>query len=621
MKIPIFGVFALVAAGLCTCLAQPVPSTLQNFITRRGAELYDGDKQFRFMGSNMPGLVLPYDFTLRLPERMQLPTPWEQEDGVRTAVQMGLRVVRLWSLPMRRPSEKAQPWHYILSPGEFNEAAFRTLDHLLVLGNRYGVRFVVAFSENQDCFLGGFEDYSKFRGRTRAEFFTDPQVREDYKTTVRYILNRRNTETGTRYLEDPAVFAWEFGNEIQSATDGWLREMAAYIKSIDTRHLILDTRSHLLKAPLEVDPNIDIYNIHLYGGDWSKTNAEFVDMLGGRRPLLVGEYGPYFTRPEEGPAALERQRTLLNQVIADRRISGALLWSMYFHHRDGGFKWHQIMTYPQVWSYHWPGFPGGEGQRETEVLADLRSAAYRIQGLQPPSVPIPDVPELLPFGGTPQLSWRGSAGAAGYDIERATSAKGPWTTVAANVPDSETAYRPLWTDTTAQAGTPYFYRVAARNKSGQSAFSKPAGPAIFQELCLVDELADLKLTAAHEGDIQIANDFNALYAEYLYRAKASKGAALSWQVPGDIREISVWVFFAGEPVTPFLSVAPAGSTSWARLDAAAERRDLSSPPTGPASKEKRVLVRYDAKVRAGNRQFRMEWAGISELDRVEIRYR
>ena len=91
---------------------EPPPSRFQHFITRQGDKLMDGDKEFRFLGANMPGLVLPYDWTLYLPERLHLPTPWEQEDGFKTLDQMNLRVVRTWNLPIRtrRPSRKPAVW-------------------------------------------------------------------------------------------------------------------------------------------------------------------------------------------------------------------------------------------------------------------------------------------------------------------------------------------------------------------------------------------------------------------------------------------------------------------------------------------------------------------------------
>ena len=51
----------------------------------------------------MPGLSLPYDYTMKLPQRMTLPTPWEQLVGLKTLDQMNLRVVRIWNLPVRDP--------------------------------------------------------------------------------------------------------------------------------------------------------------------------------------------------------------------------------------------------------------------------------------------------------------------------------------------------------------------------------------------------------------------------------------------------------------------------------------------------------------------------------------
>ena len=119
---------------------------------------------------------------------------------------------------------------------------------------------------------------------------------------------------------------------------------------------------------------------------------------------------------------VEKTREFLS-AVQESGTAGALLWSMYFHHRDGGFYWHQMFTYPSVWSYHWPGFPSAEAQREIGIMRVMREAAFKIQGLPVPPVPVPDAPELLPIGNVPLLSWRGSAGASGYDVERAPAAE------------------------------------------------------------------------------------------------------------------------------------------------------------------------------------------------------
>jgi len=61
----------------------------EHFVTRQGNKLMEGAKEFRFVGANMPGTVLPYDFNLYLPERLTLPTPFEQEDACKTLARMG----------------------------------------------------------------------------------------------------------------------------------------------------------------------------------------------------------------------------------------------------------------------------------------------------------------------------------------------------------------------------------------------------------------------------------------------------------------------------------------------------------------------------------------------------
>ncbi|MCX7887988.1 MAG: hypothetical protein N3B01_12145, partial [Verrucomicrobiae bacterium] len=338
----------------------------EHFITRKGNKLYDGDKEFRFMGANMPGLVLPYDWTLYLPERMRLPTPWEQEDGFKTLDQMNLRVVRTWNLPIRDPKEGPKTWHYVLGPGRFNESAFKCLDHLLALANKYKVRIIFDFTAEAGDFLGGISQYAAHRGKTRKEFYTDRQIKEDYKATLRYVITRKNTLTGIRYCEDKAILAWQFGNEMSSAPDDWLREMAAYIKTLDPNHLVAETR-HVPGHPLLVDPNIDLLTRHLYGdyprveAGWINAIRKEIDQLNGQRPLFIGEFGPYidgkmFTHDN----VVAKLREFLDYVISEPAIPGALIWSMYFHHQEGGFYWHQLMTCPAVWSYHWPGFPSAE---------------------------------------------------------------------------------------------------------------------------------------------------------------------------------------------------------------------------------------------------------------------
>lgn len=596
-------------------------SGFAHFITRRANKLYDGEKEFRFIGANMPGLVLPYDWTLYLPERLHLPTPWEQEDAFKTLDQMNLRVVRTWNLPIRAPQEEAQSWHYVLGPGQFNDEAFRTVDSLFALANKYGVRVVFDLTAESGDYLGGIGTYAAHRGKKRAEFYTDPQLKEDYKATVRYVLTRTNTITGIPYREDKAILAWQFGNEMHSAPDAWLAEMAAYIKSLDPNHLVAETR-HRPGQTLTIDPNIDLITRHLYAnyagveGGWPAAIRAEMARVGDERPMFIGEFGPYidgkmFTHDN----VVDKLSEFLDYVQSEPGISGALIWSMYFHHSNGGFYWHQIMTYPAVWSYHWPGFPSADAQREIGIMTAMREAGFRIQGLPVPPLPVPDPPELLPISEVPLLSWRGSAGATSYDIERAQSAAGPWSTIATEVSDADIAYRPLFSDTTARPGNTYFYRVTARNSSGRSAPSNVVGPVAVARLSLADELQDFTRVAAKSDGLTLNNAYNALYAEYLFRAQGGGSDWLAYRVPGTIKAIRVVAFCPSEKIADLRFRA--GDLP---INPQRTARPLPNPPGGAAGKQRRTLLQYECDIPPGQSELKILWTGSAELDRVEIEY-
>ena len=598
-------------------------SRFDHFITRQGNQLFDGDKPFRFVGANMPGIMLPYDFTLYLPERMNLPTPWEQEDAFKTLDQMNLRVLRTWNLPIRGPKEERKPWHYVLGPGQFNEDAFKVTDSMLALANKYGVRVIFNFTAEFGDYLGGIGTYADYRGKRREEFFTDPQVREDYKATVRYVLTRTNTLTGLPYRDDKAILAWQFGNEMPTAPDAWLREMAAYIKGIDTNHLVAETR-HQPGTTMAIDPNIDLVTRHLYTSysgtedGWPATLRRELATLKSQRPLFIGEFGPYINGTNFTHAnVVEKLHEFLTFVEAEQDIAGALLWSMYFRHQDGGFYWHQIMTFPAAWSYHWPGFPSADAQCEIGLMRTMREAAFKIQGKPVPQLPVPAAPELLNFTGVPMFSWRGSVGASGYDIERASKADGSWAVIATNVSDADIAYRPLYSDDTVSSGQTWFYQIIARNESGVSKPSNVVGPVRVKRACFVDELQDFSRVRAKSDGLVLNNDYNALYAEYLFRANGKSGDWIIYQVAGDIESVKATTFF-DKNLADFSVQASADGRTFSPIKLNRLERCLPAPPGGAANGRRRTLVEYQGSFPAGNHYLKILWNGAAELDRVEI---
>ena len=85
-----------------------------------------------------------------------------------------------------------------------------------------------------------------------------------------------------------------------------------------------------------------------------------------------------------------------------------------------------------------------------------------------PAAPVPPL-NLTATGGNQQVSlaWTASAGATSYNVKRAATNGGPYTTVASPAGTS-------YTDTTVTNGTPYYYVVTAVNAAGQSGNSNQA---------------------------------------------------------------------------------------------------------------------------------------------------
>jgi hypothetical protein len=250
-------------------------------------------------------------------------------------------------------------------------------------------------------------------------------------------------------------------------------------------------------------------------------------------------------------------------------------------------------------------------------MRTLREAGFKIQGVPVPPVPLPEAPHLLPIGEVPMFSWRGSVGATGYDIQRAERAAGPWTTIARNVSDADIAYRPLFSDTTAVSGKSYFYRVTASNESGESRPSNIVGPVQVKRICLADELQDFSRAHAKSAGLKLNNDYNALYAEYLFRAQGSTNDWITYQVPAAIESVKIVAFFAKEIADLTLQVSADGG-SFISLKPERKERRLPSPPGGAAGGQRRTMVEYEGRVPAGNRFLKILWNGPAELDRVEI---
>jgi hypothetical protein len=443
---------------------------------------------------------------------------------------------------------------HVRAPGNFNEEGFRALDKLIEVARRKRIRVILPLVD-QHKWWGGIGEYAAFRGLPAEAFWTDPQLRDDFKTTIRYVLTRKNALTGVSYRDEPAIFGWETGNEID-ATPEWTRDIAAYIKQLDSNHLVIDGRSlHGVPLTSLEDPNVDVITTHHYpwgdDHDFTKPIRAAHALTKGKKPYFVGEFG-FVETPHIATAI---------QTVIDEDISGALLWSLRMHRREGGFYWHmEVGTGRNIYkAFHWPGFASGDRYDERVVMRLMREKAHEIRGLEPPPFEVPRPPKLLPIERASAISWQGSAGAESYNIWRADKADESWTKIASDVSDAEFQYRPLFNDEQAEPGKRYWYRVTAQNAAGNSPPSNVVGPVAVDCRTLVDECRDVAFLDAIEGNVAIATENARTVQEDCHRLAMHAGSAVVYRLPAPISRARLLFFTRDDAAVPQVSISNDGA--------------------------------------------------------------
>lgn len=518
---------------------SPPKSVFKHFVTASGDRLMDGPNELRFISFNVPNLHCIEDYMLfEETNPWRLPDSFEIRDALETVKHMGGEVVRIYTITVRRQDDVPEIPRYILGPGQFNEDAFRVLDQILAVANEVGVRIIIPFVDNWK-WMGGRGEYAAFRGKQPDAFYTDAQIIADFKKTIQFIIQRVNTLTGVRYSEDKAILAWETGNELSPCPMEWIKEIISYIKKLDKNHLVIDgSAANVLRDETIANPLADIVTTHHYEKD-PREMIEHIRMSAekarGKKPYLVGEFGFIST---SGVAAV------LDFVQRTPNICGALIWSLRFHARDGGFYWHSEPGAGRYFykAYHVPGFESGETIDERNLIRLLRRAAFAIRNVPEPPMPIPKPPLFLPCNDVARLSWQGSVFASGYDLERAVSAQGPWQVIAADISDANTAQRPLYNDLAAELGKSYYYRVRAKNQSGISAPSNIIGPIFKKHHTLVDEFFNYGVIFSHNDQVSIQNDNARYFKEDAHRLKGNKNGQIVYYTPMNMNEVVVYLF-------------------------------------------------------------------------------
>jgi mannan endo-1,4-beta-mannosidase len=298
----LFGVsgicFGVALFTFVSCSLFPFRSTPEYFVTVKAGRLIKGEQVYAFTGAN-----LWYG--------MYLGSPGRTGDRARllreldTLASHHIRNLRILGASEQSYIRWAMKPALQNAPGVFDDSLLCGLDFLLDAMHQRGMRAVV-YLNNYWEWSGGMAQYNVWAGDGRgvdpedstfgwpaymeysASFYGNGKATALFRSFLRTIVGRENTENGRRYAEDPTIMAWQLANEPRPGTvsakgeanipayNRWLSETAAYLHQLDTNHLVSTGSEGIVGSLLKPEyyfaahnvPQIDYLTFHLWPMNW-----------------------------------------------------------------------------------------------------------------------------------------------------------------------------------------------------------------------------------------------------------------------------------------------------------------------------------------------------------------
>ena len=301
---------ALLLSG---CAKQPTGNNT-SFVSRQGAAFMLNGEEYRFVGTNFwYGTILASEG--QGGDRARL---CRELDKLHALGLDNLRIL-VGSDGERGITTKVEPTLQV-APGEYNDTILAGLDFLLKEMDARGMKAVL-YLNNAWEWSGGYGFYLEQAGAGRAprpnetsypeymqfvsHFSDNAKAQELFYDYVRFIVTRTNRYTNRPYVDDPAIMAWQIGNEPRAFSNDmkepfaqWLSKTSALIRSLDKNHLISIGSEGIWGCEMDpmlyeticADPNIDYMNAHIWPYNWSWAKQDSLQENIGRACTNSGQY-------------------------------------------------------------------------------------------------------------------------------------------------------------------------------------------------------------------------------------------------------------------------------------------------------------------------------------------
>ena len=292
--------------------------------------------------------VGPNVYWLGYTEAYNYPTKNQVIEMFDVAKKMGSTVIRSHTLGISSGSINS------LRPNNntLNENAWDSIDFAFYMAKQNNIKLICPLTDAYTWFNGNYGDFCKTRNVPKQDFWTNTDVRNDFKDYISKWLNHYNKYTHTYIKDEPTLAFIELGNELGNIrqdhgsvnvpTKEWLTDISNFIKSIDSKHLILGPSDECLGSNESDDfnvNNIDVYSAHFYWKDYNRLDMGANKSKNVGKPYIIGEYSAHFGTD------------WFREIEKRPNVKGSVFWNLYPHqngltggnkvdHQDGETLWY-----------------------------------------------------------------------------------------------------------------------------------------------------------------------------------------------------------------------------------------------------------------------------------------